>query len=909
MDSSLSKYIWRYSKREQLGVLLLVLLSLPFYYMSLDLPRVLVNAPIRGEGFEDAASTVAFMRFELAAPEFLHWLFGDGSLVLFQGIDLTRIPYLVALSCLLLALVAINGIFKLQINTLKGRMGERMLRRLRYQLFDHVLRFPALHTRKIRQSEIATMIKDEVEALGGFIGDAIVHPAFLLGQALTAMLFILTQSFWLGIVAGAIVLVQALLIPKLRRRILELGRARQLAARELAGRVGEAIEGAREVHAHDTSNFERAEIVHRLGNIFNIRFELYRRKYFVKFLNNLLAQLTPFIFYSVGGYLAITGHLDIGQLVAALAAYKELPGPIKELIDWDQQRLDTQIKFEEVVVQFNPVGLIDPKMQDPDANSDIPIRGSIVGSRLTLQDEAGIKLIKGMSFSFEAMSHIAITGPAGGGKEHLGMMLASLLTPTSGRLTIDGRDIATLPQAITGRRISYADSDSVLFPRSIRENMLYGLRHRPLTAPEIMNETPRVTRQQRKEKLRAGNPDFDVRSDWIDYHAAGAQGPYDIDNQISAVLEAVTLSADVYQLGLGGAVSVRNNPLLAENILVARQLLRDQLLSPEYETLFEPFDPALFNRNATLGENLLFGTAVGNTFSPEKMAENPYMRSMLDATRLTPELIYMGRNIAETMLEIFSGLPVGHPFFDQFSFISADDLPAYHEILVRSNNLPAAEILPADQQKLMALPFNYVEARHRLGLIDTNIEKLLLAARRSFAAGLPKEYRGAVEFYDPEKYNSSASLVDNILFGRVIYGQAESQKQIGALINDVVTELNLRAEIFKVGLNFNVGGAGRHLSTVQRQKLALARAVLKRPDFLVCNDALSSLDARSQQEILTNVKQMFAGRGLVWIVGQPILTKGFDKVMVIDEGKVVEQGDFDLLSKSGARLAQLLDAS
>ena len=43
------------------------------------------------------------------------------------------------------------------------------------------------------------------------------------------------------------------------------------------------------------------------------------------------------------------GRLDIGQLVAVISAYKDLPSPIKDLIDWDQQRLDVQVKYAQVV--------------------------------------------------------------------------------------------------------------------------------------------------------------------------------------------------------------------------------------------------------------------------------------------------------------------------------------------------------------------------------------------------------------------------------------------------------------------------------------------------------------------------------------------------------------------------------
>ena len=107
------------------------------------------------------------------------------------------------------------------------------------------------------------------------------------------------------------------------------------------------------MRVNDTSNWERAEISSRLARIFFIRFDIYQWKFLVKFINNILAQVTPFVFYLVGGYLAITGRLDIGQLVAVIAAYKELPSPLKDLIDWDQQRLDVQVKYTQVVEQFH----------------------------------------------------------------------------------------------------------------------------------------------------------------------------------------------------------------------------------------------------------------------------------------------------------------------------------------------------------------------------------------------------------------------------------------------------------------------------------------------------------------------------------------------------------------------------
>jgi putative ABC transport system ATP-binding protein len=342
------------------------------------------------------------------------------------------------------------------------------------------------------------MIKDEVEPLGGFIGDSFVQPLFLGGQAATAMVFIVLQNYLLGTIAVAIVGLQAILIPRLRKRLLVLGKQRQLTARELAGRVGEIVEGIVEVHTNDTSNLERSEITSRLGRIYGIRYELYQRKFFVKFLNNFLAQVTPFLFYLVGGYFAITGNLDIGQLVAVIAAYKDLPSPIKELIDWDQQRQDVEIKYTQVVNQFEHDNLLDEALQEPMIEQVPPVEGEIAVANLTLTDDSGAKLVQNLNFTVDLSDQVAVVGGVNSGAEHIAEALVRLLTPASGRISIGGRDLAEIPESVVGRRFANVGQDVYLRPISIRENLLYGLMHAPSRSSGPLSGSARSGCAQRR---------------------------------------------------------------------------------------------------------------------------------------------------------------------------------------------------------------------------------------------------------------------------------------------------------------------------------------------------------------------------------------------------------------------------
>src|SRR3546814_13037464 len=86
MEPNIFKYVWRHSRSEQVAILLIVLASLPFYYLSLNLPKQIVNEGIQGQGFDQPGATQPFFAFDLP--------FGDAvfghDVRLSDGLDLTQ---------------------------------------------------------------------------------------------------------------------------------------------------------------------------------------------------------------------------------------------------------------------------------------------------------------------------------------------------------------------------------------------------------------------------------------------------------------------------------------------------------------------------------------------------------------------------------------------------------------------------------------------------------------------------------------------------------------------------------------------------------------------------------------------------------------------------------------------------
>ncbi len=875
MEPTIFRYILRYSKAQQLWLLAVIALSYPFLYLSLEMPKLIVNRAIGDQtGPPYDIPVLGFTTFT---------------------VDIDQIDFLITLSLIYLLLVLINGALKYYINVFKGRLGERLLRRLRYHLYERILRFPLPHFRKVSQGELIPMITAEVEPLGGFVGTAFADPMFQGGQLIIILSFIMVQDPILGAAAIALYPFQIYAIPKLQRAVNQLGKQRVQNVRRLADHIGESVSGIAEIHANDAATLELSRFSGRLGAIYWIRYDIYRRKFFIKFLNNFIDKLTPFFFFSIGGYLVIDGLLSIGALVAVLAAYKDLAAPWKEMLTWYQQKEDARIKYEQVIEQFDPPGVLDEQRLLGDAESQ-PTDASVGVHSLSLVDEDGFRPLDRASLEIPDGAHLAIIGSGNSGKSELMLAMAGLVDPAGGSVRLGGKDLQELPRSVSGRRIAYVGSNAYLQGGSIWDALTYGLKYRPLRPADYDDREREQRAREVEEAAVAGNSVHNYDDDWIDYAAAGASNADDLRKRVVELLRDVELDADIYGFGLRGTVDPEADPEAAGKVLEARFAMRERLDDTQLAGMVEPFDAAHYNLNATVAENVLFGVPLGDAFREDRIAGHPYMQQVLERVGLSGDFLRMGERVAETMIELFADLPPGHEFFDQFSFISAEDLPDFQAVLGR-----AARGLDAlndeDRQRLTALPFKLIPARHRLDLIGESMQGRLLEARRSFASDPPAAVQAEVAFFDANAFTPGASIQDNILFGKTVYGQADAARRVEAAISEILDNMGMREIVMGVGLGAQTGGGGSRLSSTQRQKIALARALLKRPDVLLIDEAAAALDGRSQEIVLQSVLAGREGKTVVWSAGSPEIAARFDRVAVMEGGRVIEQGTYRELSE------------
>lgn len=152
-----------------------------------------------------------------------------------------------------------------------------------------------------------------------------------------------------------------------------------------------------------------------------------------------------------------------------------------------------------------------------------------------------------------------------------------------------------------------------------------------------------------------------------------------------------------------------------------------------------------------------------------------------------------------------------------------------------------------------------------------------------------QNFREQIGFVPQEVFLFSETIYNNIAFGMTDAqaNQVEIAAKNAALLENIMS--------FNKGFETLIGERGITLSGGQKQRLSIARAIIKEPQILIFDDCLSAVDTRTEEIILNNLGKIMKNKTSILIAHRVSTIKNADKILVMDKGEIIEQGNHNEL--------------
>ncbi len=851
MEPTLFSFIWKYSKRQQLFLLGFTLLTFPFLYISLELPKRIINDAIGAQ-----SDTVTL------------W-----------GIQLTQLEYLFTLCLGFLAAILVGGLMKMRLNTMKGILSERLLRRFRYQLLGRIMRFPKPYFRTTSQGELVAMVTSEAEPMGGLMGDAVAQPVFQLGQMLTIVTFLFMQSPWFGLASIALIPLQAWLIPMLQRQINLLNKDRIVEVRHLASEIGETAAGISDLRTNGGWRYRLAVFTDRLGRLFDIRFQIYQKKFFMKFLNNFITQLTPFFFYLVGGYLAIIGQITVGALVAALAAYKDLSSPWKELLTYYNQVQDMSLRWEIVTERFAPDDMIEEAVFEGEPDEIPHLLGKIELQDVTVRDQDGNVILEDINLEIPPGARVAIQSSSALERRALADLLTREILPSHGEVVLSGHPIESLHQAVIAARVGYAHSRPYLFDGTLGDNLLMPLKIKP----QEMVWDPNGDNRSAKEARRSGNSTDLLRGEWVDPELAGLHSGADIREWWFQLVGAMGIDETLFRRMLRSRIDRSMHMDLTHRIVSLRPEIEKRLQEKGLDEVVFRFEPGSFNPAVPLGGNLLYASP-SREISQKGLASEQAFIDTLYEHGLADDALAISLGVVDTLRQTFGRDGTDHPLFrrlgmDEDMYLQLTDLAEKRE------RLGTDGLSREEQSLLITVPFLLTAEQIGPTFPETFKDKIL-SLRQSKAEALRAKAGDLFVPVSPETYIPRLTVVENAIFGRISMMAGAKAQEVENVVAEVLTEQGLRQRVAAMMYDMRAGLGGVNLPTVLQERAAFSRAGIKRPDILILDRALASHDSESRLRTRMRLRELLPQSIMIFMEDRFDRPENYDIFVEIKDGRI-----------------------
>jgi ATP-binding cassette subfamily B protein len=356
--------------------------------------------------------------------------------------------------------------------------GNRILTQCRGELFAHLQRLSLRFHSRSRTGDLITRVTGDIGRLKDVVITALLpmvaHSIMLAGMAVVMLII----DWRLGLVALAIVPLFALCTRRLGRSIRQVARRQRQREGEIGATAAEALVAMKVVqslslegvHERSFSARNRASLKEGVqGTRLSARL--------ASVVDVLIALATAAVLWW-GAVRVIDGALTPGDLIVFLAYLKNAFKPLRDVAKYSGRVAGAAASAERVLEVFD----VTPLVVDRPGAEEAPLELT----RLRFEDlgfcyEPGRPVLERFNLEGTRGQVIALAGPSGAGKSTVLSLLLRLYDPTSGRITLDGRDIRAFTLKSLRARVAVVPQENVLFAVSIRDNIACG-------APEATHE-------------------------------------------------------------------------------------------------------------------------------------------------------------------------------------------------------------------------------------------------------------------------------------------------------------------------------------------------------------------------------------------------------------------------------------
>ena len=381
-----------------------------------------------------------------------------------------RVDLLLKLLGILIVAIAIQAGSAFLLTLLLSVEAQHLIANLRAQVQRHVLDLPIRTFDNAKTGELVSRIMDDVEGVRNLVGTGLVQ---LVGGSVTAVValtFLLRIDLVMTVLALVPLALFGIVATRAFKTLRPAFRERGAIRAEVTGRLTEALGGIRIIKGFHAVEKESEIFEAGVLRIFaNVKTTLTTSST-VTSLGTFFIGLASIMLLGYGGRLILAGSLTLGELFSFTLFMGFLVGPIVQM-----SNIGTQMTEAFAGLDRTAELLSWPREDDDPRRTEImpPIEGHVIFEDVSFAYDEDKPVLKGINFEAVPGTVIAMVGSSGSGKSTLAGLAATFLTPDTGRVLVDGIDLATVNLASYRQQLGLVLQDDFLFDGTIRENLLF----------------------------------------------------------------------------------------------------------------------------------------------------------------------------------------------------------------------------------------------------------------------------------------------------------------------------------------------------------------------------------------------------------------------------------------------------